>query len=1774
MPTLEERIQARLQTRSAAPSAPIEDRIAARLRSRFGGSDTSSLATDGTPGPAFREEQDAAATPQPFVGPPIPPPKQADVYSSLGPGGMPYLEQRPTPDAPAVVGPPPASSMFDAAANAAGRIVPNVIAGVDTFAHHTIGNAAEGLSWIEQQVGILTPQQRAQYVASLNNRYAQRQAQMGDAAASLPTAPPEDATGIQRLGYQAAEFGGGIAPYLAAGGVGPAVALGTVSGTGSAATEYQRELEGKGMDPARAAQLASYAAPLAGAVEGVVNAVQAEKIASRLGLPADGVKRWVAHRALDAAIGAGLSAGSDAASQAGGMAIGAQDGFDLNRSLAAIQSGAVGQSVMGAVSDAVGRLAARPATPEVEATTRAGTPGIPPAETGTPAGVSGPAEARDGIVLTSAEALDAARAIRERQTGRRDLSPPATGVVAPTDSAPAAVAPTGTIDDVRAFAAAKRQRDAIRQAAADLDAKIASALGLAPGTDVGAVLDRATVKAEPSKGGAPVRPVGEAESLMNELRVGREGRAIGAANEQQTNLGQVASIRPDSARSPNEIRGVADRVPDTTPGAGVEDGVQALVGKDGAPTGEKPGNVADNGAQSADVTAPALDSMTPAQLRREAKARGVDSRGTKAQLLERLKTPPTEAPKEVPATTPRVSPPEPASETLPVREPSSQQEAGPRTGSESTASPNPTPATGAKEAAAPGKRAVSGSEGGGEKATPTTADRAVSKLDKIAADAQERIKQRGGVQRGKGFKGSRSGETTLIGDTVDAAVVVAAKAVSSAIRGGQALTRLVESTIKELGVTADRDHVRRIARGLIRDTLAEKPENHADAFERAAGALRDKYSREPKASEIKPLIRENTGQTPQEKTITEPQALRASMSKAEKAASIAYRAGEADATARGKAELADLVQKLNARTMEKEDARKELVRIVRETVPLSERGKLLTRIRDASNSDDVAAGVDMARDVIALYEGRQANSFVRSNSGKGLTNKMTQANRDAVQAARGIASAAWQKLQDASNVAERRQAADELITAQNQIKAAMHDQKIGERVLIGGQKIDAAIAREDLSNGIRATGKLRPTDELGNVKEEGKSGKALATLQDPVTLMRTVDGKADGSGVASKLWTDIRAAYTRASGRIQKARDMAHEAAIQAGYNGIGDLLEKVSGTRGEQGRKFIEVGVGGRKKLTLGEAMKLYAMDPETKEQVINGRKINWDNSRTAPAFNVTAADFAAIARALTPEQRKLVNALKAIRESFRGDLAKAHKRLKGFEPPWVEQYEPRRVNPEGTDPGKALGGSATEQLLEDAGFLKAREGGITPLLVGDFLTDWTRSIDGMARFTEMAEPLRAARLVLQDPRTKGVVTKYKGEYANKLVDQLFSQFGSAASDSNALSGLGSKIIGNVSKAATQLNPRSWGRQLGGVLAAASEAPPDVVAAGMPMMFNRGVRERMVENSPYLAARASMPDALRFHDLEQPGAVRGQRTIQGMARVFGDAVTSLKRGDVKDAAKNASDAFNFIRAASYMDEAPAAMLWAGFEAKAQKEGKGVDWIRENVERIMQSTQNPSESIDGALMKSVAKGTWFEPFTAFKGDSTKAYNRLKRAAEEGGFKSRTFWKAASGVLASALWSGVVTALLGNQTLKLVGGAVTGNADDEDTQKRLKNAVLMGADQTLRDVAGVVPIVGDNLYEWTLGSFIRPHGGAMQNAFDNPTSGSLSRLAIGMNGFGRGVYRTLTAEDEDTREKAGKALLKSLESAAEGAASATGIPLGPVYGMGKALVQGARGDAEK
>ena len=50
--------------------------------------------------------------------------------------------------------------------------------------------------------------------------------------------------------------------------------------------------------------------------------------------------------------------------------------------------------------------------------------------------------------------------------------------------------------------------------------------------------------------------------------------------------------------------------------------------------------------------------------------------------------------------------------------------------------------------------------------------------------------------------------------------------------------------------------------------------------------------------------------------------------------------------------------------------------------------------------------------------------------------------------------------------------------------------------------------------------------------------------------------RADGANTAVLMEVSDRSAYTKASGRIQKARAMAHEAAIQAGYNGIGDLLE------------------------------------------------------------------------------------------------------------------------------------------------------------------------------------------------------------------------------------------------------------------------------------------------------------------------------------------------------------------------------------------------------------------------------------------------------------------------------------------------------------------------------------------------------------------------------------------------------------------------------------------
>lgn len=175
------------------------------------------------------------------------------------------------------------------------------------------------------------------------------------------------------MAAKAAEFAGGVLPYVVAPGAGTAAGAAGIgvgagaAGFGSGYADVRTALEDQGVDPAEADEKAKVAGAIVAPVEGVLNAFLATKMAHDL-LNTPALKSFIRKSVVNAVMGAGMGAGSSTARQLAGEAVGSQQEFSPEAVLEAAGSGALGFAALGGVLhgiEALGRPTREPFIPKL-----------------------------------------------------------------------------------------------------------------------------------------------------------------------------------------------------------------------------------------------------------------------------------------------------------------------------------------------------------------------------------------------------------------------------------------------------------------------------------------------------------------------------------------------------------------------------------------------------------------------------------------------------------------------------------------------------------------------------------------------------------------------------------------------------------------------------------------------------------------------------------------------------------------------------------------------------------------------------------------------------------------------------------------------------------------------------------------------------------------------------------------------------------------------------------------------------------------------------------------------------------------------------------------------------------------------------------------------------------------------------------------------------------------------------------------------------------------
>ena len=281
-----------------------------------------------------------------------------------------------------------------------------------------------------------------------------------------------------------------------------------------------------------------------------------------------------------------------------------------------------------------------------------------------------------------------------------------------------------------------------------------------------------------------------------------------------------------------------------------------------------------------------------------------------------------------------------------------------------------------------------------------------------------------------------------------------------------------------------------------------------------------------------------------------------------------------------------------------------------------------------------------------------------------------------------------------------------------------------------------------------------------------------------------------------------------------------------------------------------IPVSEGRTLKITPDQRMEIYAhtLNAKNRASILEGGIIF--SARQGQTFKITKADVDAVVKSMTADEKRIIDAML---EHFNNAQKKAINdesvKLLGYEIATEPDYWPikRSWYSMEHDPLKAKSVFA-RRTLEGMGFLKERTGVRMPLVIRGAFATFYESISNAGAYAGLAEPLRNAKLILQDSdlihslRERGL-----GHYVdalNKYVEDVEGA-GIGISDNveNALRQLLIKIQGGI----VGFNPGIVAKQPVSYLAAATEIEWKYL---LPSLFTRPNWEEITKYSSQMRNR------------------------------------------------------------------------------------------------------------------------------------------------------------------------------------------------------------------------------------------------------------------------------------------------------------------------------------
>jgi hypothetical protein len=513
-------------------------------------------------------------------------------------------------------------------------------------------------------------------------------------------------------------------------------------------------------------------------------------------------------------------------------------------------------------------------------------------------------------------------------------------------------------------------------------------------------------------------------------------------------------------------------------------------------------------------------------------------------------------------------------------------------------------------------------------------------------------------------------------------------------------------------------------------------------------------------------------------------------------------------------------------------------------------------------------------------------------------------------------------------------------------------------------------------------------------------GQRAAT---PESLILDMDGRFTPDGAAGEpILRDTRRAMNAREGEVGQFDDARAEAMKKAGYP-IG--TRKYSSFLGD--REDVTLPHAGKLALTRSEQLGLYAMwkDPET--QAMIGRRgrarFNFSRDRSAEPFEMTTADFDAIASRLTPTEKSLKDEFFDAynKGNLRQRAVSAKYALSGYAPEPHDGYFPRRVNSEKTDTaGEPLAYRQAKRALEDVSQMEPRAQHDQVFVVPDFVRDSDKFIKDTATLIHLAKPVRIARMLLEHPETKAAVRGRYGPSVNGEIEKFLTNLSETPDPPTWDRNVANTINRGFYRANLTLNPRTFANNaLGGTQMLMPMFDARDYFPALKDAFSPATHAEMIGASNIASGRWRNPLHEQYGSFIRTEKTRARLSIGEALKAAASATT---KGTAKDRVVNtfesigqAADAITLMNVA---DSAPFRVAWSA--AKREAARLHPEWsAARKQEYVLDRFHDATMRTQNGMTPTETSGLWYDAkasailkgLTFLKNDANKKLNLLLQA---------------------------------------------------------------------------------------------------------------------------------------------------------------------------------------